>query len=244
MYPLLELGPLRLSSGGLVLILAVFMGNWLAGNVAMQRGGAALAAQVEGCFYPILIGAVVGARLWYGLFNLDLFGRQPSQFWALSFGNWAWPGAMLGGTLIGWWWCRWRSLPTVAIADSIALALPFATALGYGGMLLSGEVFGLPTILPWGIELFGAIRHPTQLYFALAALGSGIALWRLARHPRPPGSSVAAYAVLHGFMLIVIEAWRADSLVLPGGIRVAQVFGLVLVLGVIAWARRQSCNLS
>lgn len=240
MYPLVQLGPLRLSTGGLVLLLAVFVGTWLAGHMAVRRGGVALAAQVERCFYPIMIAAVLGGRLWYGLLNLDLFGRQPSQFWALSFGNWAWPGALLGGTLVGWLWCRRRGLPTLAIADSVVLALPFATALGYIGMLLSGEVFGVPTTLPWGIVLFGVVRHPTQLYFAFAALGSGIMLWQLSRHTWPPGGMAALSAALQGFMLIVIEIFRADSLVLPGGIRAAQVFGLVLVLCSIVWARRHS----
>ncbi len=237
MYPLVQLGPFRLSSGGLVLLLAIVVGNWVAGWVAVRWGGMPLAAQVERCFYPILIGAVIGGRLWYGLFNLDVYGRQPEQLWALRFGDWAWPGALVGATLGCWLWGRWRHWDLQTIGDVIALALPFATAIGYIGMLLSGEVFGLPTTLPWGIVLFGAVRHPTQIYFALAALASGIVLWPLARYHVPPGGLFAAYVALQGFSLIVVEVFRADSLVLPGGIRAAQVFGLALMLGAIAWVR-------
>lgn len=69
MYPLIELGPLRLSSGGLLLLLAVLVAQWLLVRAARIRGGAALAEQVERCVYPALLGAVIGARLWYGAFN-------------------------------------------------------------------------------------------------------------------------------------------------------------------------------
>jgi prolipoprotein diacylglyceryltransferase len=105
------------------------------------------------------------------------------------------------------------------------------------GLLLSGEAFGYPTIAPWGIPLFGAIRHPTQIYFALAAVLSGIALHTLARRPLPAGALFGAYLGLQGLTLLLLEPFRADSLVLPFGIRSAQVFGLGLLLGVLAWFR-------
>ncbi|KPV54953.1 hypothetical protein SE17_00645 [Kouleothrix aurantiaca] len=60
-------------------------------------------------------------------------------------------------------------------------------------MLLSGEAFGLPTSMPWGVPLFGTIRHPTQIYFALTALISlGILVW-LARRSLPTGTLAIAY---------------------------------------------------
>jgi hypothetical protein len=41
---------------------------------------------------------------------------------------------------------------------------------------------------------------------------------------------------------LLIEALRADSLVLPGGIRAAQVFGLALLLYALSWAQRHSAT--
>jgi hypothetical protein len=38
-------------------------------------------------------------------------------------------------------------------------------------------------------------------------------------------------------LLLLIEALRGDSLVLPGGICTAQVFGLALMLAVVYWAQ-------
>lgn len=242
MYPLIELGPLRLSSGGLLLLLAVLVAQWLLVRAARVRGGAALAEQAERCVYPALLGAVIGARLWYGVFNWSLYSQTPSLFVALRVGEFAWPGALLGGALVGALWCRWRRVDPFALADCAALALPPAQALASIGLLLSGEAFGVPTDLPWGIALFGATRHPTQLYLALAALLSLGVLWRVARHQPQRGTLTAAYLGLQGMTLLLVEALRADSLLLPAGVRAGQVFGLALVLLALLWMRGQSAT--
>jgi phosphatidylglycerol---prolipoprotein diacylglyceryl transferase len=238
MYPLVQIGPFRLSTGGLILLISLILGGSLFSRIATARGGAKLARQADTCFYPVLIGAVLGARLWYGLFNLDLYGRNPSLFFALRVSDFAWPGALLGGALAGYLWCRWNGFDELKLADNAALALPATQALASVGLLFSGEAFGLPTSLPWGAPLFGTIRHPTQIYFALAALISlGILVW-LARRSLPIGTLAIAYMGLNGLALLLIEALRGDSLLLSGGIRVAQVFGLGLLLYALFWARR------
>jgi phosphatidylglycerol:prolipoprotein diacylglycerol transferase len=240
MYPLVQIGPFRLSSGGLLLLLSIIVGASVLAGVAQARGGAQLARQADKCFYPVLIGAVIGARLWYGLFNLDLYGRNPSLFVTLRLSDFAWSGALLGGLLAGYVWCRWNGFDQLKLADSAALTLPAVQAIASVGLLLSGEAFGVPTSLPWGVPLFGAMRHPTQIYFALAALSSLIVVWRLSRRSLPAGALGVAYLGLQGFTSLLIEALRADSLVLPGGIRAAQVFGLGLLLYALTWAQRHS----
>ena len=240
MYPLVQIGPLRLSSGGLLLLLSIILGGWLLARVAQARGGAQLAHQADSCFYPVLLGAVIGARLWYGLFNLDLYGRNPNLFLALRLSDFAWPGALLGGLLVGSVWCRRKGFDGLKLADSAALTLPAVQAIVSVGLLLSGEAFGMPTSLPWGVVLFGAVRHPTQIYLALAALSSLLVLWRLSRRALPEGALTVVYLGLQGLMSLLIEALRADSLVFPGGIRAAPVFGLALLLYALRWAQRHS----
>jgi phosphatidylglycerol:prolipoprotein diacylglycerol transferase len=237
MYPLIALGPFNLSSGGLLLLGAIVVGSWLIERFAHRRGGAALADQAAGLILPVLIGAALGGRLWFGLLNWDRYGPNPQLFLALRIADFAWPGALFGGTLAAWLWCRRKGYAAAELADAAAIGLPFAQAIAWVGLLLSGEAFGYPTTAPWGIPLFGAIRHPTQIYFALAALLSGIALHILARRPLPAGALFGAFLGYQGLTWLLLEPFRADSLLLPFGMRSAQVFGLGLLLGVLAWFR-------
>jgi phosphatidylglycerol---prolipoprotein diacylglyceryl transferase len=237
MYPLISLGPFNLSSSGLLLLIALVVGSPLIERIARRWGEASLADQAGRLMLPVLIGAALGGRLWYGLFNWDLYGPNPQLFIALRIAEFAWPGALLGGTLAGWLWCRRHGFAAAPLADAFALGLPIVQAIAAFGMLLSGEAFGYPTALPWAIPLFGAMRHPTQLYFVLAALLSAGALFALARRNPPPGTLFVAYLALQGLAWLVLEPFRADSLLLPFGLRVAQLLGLGLVLGGMWWMR-------
>ncbi len=236
MYPLVRIGPLNLSSGGLLLLLGLFAGAALAERAARRRSGDALAEQLSWLTLPTLAGAALGGRLWYGLLNWDLYSANPQLFLAPRIADLAWPGALLGGMLAGWLCCRWRRFPAAEVADAAALGLPVAHAIACVGLLLSGEAFGVPTTLPWAIPLFGAERHPTQLSLALAALLSAAVLRARARAERPAGVLFTAYLGLQGLTLLVLEPLRADSLLLPFGVRSAQVVGLGLLLAALRGA--------
>lgn len=45
---------------------------------------------------------------------------------------------------------------------------------------------------------------------------------------------------MQGVTLLFVEALRADTLLLPGGIRAAQVLGLVLMLWTVQWFRARA----
>lgn len=240
MYPLIQLGPLSLSSGGLLLLAAALLFSELLGREARSRGGESLAGLAEAALPLALIGAALGARLWYGVFAWSTYGRDLWMFLALRIAELAWPGALLGGMLAGWLWFRWRGGDAADLADAAALALPPAQALASLGMLLSGEAFGVPAGLPWAVELFGATRHPTQLYYAIAALLSWAALRWLAGRERRPGLLAAGALGLGGVAMLLIEPLRADAALLPGGVRATQLFGLALLLGAMLWARSRA----
>ncbi len=240
MFPLLPIGPLNLSSGGLLLLIGLFIGSTLFERRARARLGTQLAEQAPDVILPVLIGAAIGGRLIYGLLNWDLYASNPGLFLGLRIAEMAWIGALPGGLLVGWLWCRWKGFDGLRLADAAAFGLLPAQVIASLGLLLSGEAFGKPTSLPWGITLFGANRHPTQIYLALTALlGYGLLVW-LARHKPRAGILFVAYVGFQGLTMLLLEPLRGDSLLLPYGIRAAQVLGLGLLLAVLAWLRMQA----
>lgn len=233
MYPLLELGPLRLASGGLLLIVGVLLAHALFERLLLRRSGPELLQASGSVVYLALAAALLGGRIWFGLFHWQLYAQHPQLWYALRISDFGWGGALLGAWAAAWLYCRWKRLPSAELADAAALALPLAQACASLGLLLSGEAYGAPTELAWGIELFGTKRHPTQLLLLGAALLSALYLWWLARRAVPSGSLFRAWLGAQALSMLLIEALRGDSLLLPGGIRVNQLIGLGLLLGLI-----------
>src|SRR5690606_20283850 len=101
---------------------------------------------------------------------------EPGSVWAIWEGGIAIFGALLGGAVGAWLGCRWTGIRFWTFADALAPGLLLAQAMGRFGNWFNHELFGLPTDLPWGLEIEstnpafppglaeGTLFHPMFLY--------------------------------------------------------------------------------
>jgi phosphatidylglycerol:prolipoprotein diacylglycerol transferase len=99
--------------------------------------------------------------------------------------------------------------------------------------LASGDAFGVESDLLWAIELWGAQRHPTQIYEIFTALVILYLVLRLNVNPRFDGFLFLAYSVMAAISRYLVEAFRGDSLITLGSLRSAQVLSLLLLVGAL-----------
>ncbi len=135
----------------------------------------------------------------------------------------------------------WPTLDALTPAFAV-----FAAALSLSN-LASGNAYGAPTKLPWGIDLWEATRHPTQIY---ETLGAGLILWYLwpgrLKDNLKPGIIVMQFVALSAISRLFFEAFRGDSLVTANNLRVAQIIAwMVLALSLwgifrLLWNQRSS----
>jgi prolipoprotein diacylglyceryltransferase len=104
----------------------------------------------------------------------------------------------------------------------------FGVALGFLH-LASGDAYGGPTSLPWAVELWGARRHPTQIYEILLSVLILLALWRLRRWDTFPGFFFLCWLAMAAEARLFLEAFRADSAIIFGMLRGAQVVSLIVL---------------
>lgn len=87
-----------------------------------------------------------------------------------------------------------------------------------------------------GIELWGAIRHPTQVYetvlagLILAGAWPGWKIWSEVQD----GVYFLSFVSMSAIARILVEAYRADSLLLAGGYRANQLIAW-FILALCLW---------
>lgn len=247
---LFQLGPFSLRWYGLLIAVAVLLGLLLATRLGRQRGiEPALIADL----LPILVlAAVIGARLYYVIFEWRQYQLNWLDALAIWRGGIAIHGALIGGTLAVIVYCRWRRLAFWNLLDVLLPSVALGQAIGRWGNFFNSEAFGLPTDLPWKLTIPYANRpvefldqstfHPTFLYESLWNLGVLALLLVLfergvrGRINLPTGAISCIYLVAYSCGRFWIEGLRIDPLCLmgtppdcDGGLRMAQLVSLLLI---------------
>lgn len=240
MLPILQIGPLSIRMPGLALLAAL----WLALEVA-SRAGARRGLDPDRLYnfgFLVVIAGVAGARLAFVLAHLNLYTRITPVTRALGAVFSLSPGTEIAGAgvlaaaaaavLLA---RRWK-LPPFPLADAFAPALAVFT-FGVGlAALLRGDMLGVPSGVPWAVNLSGAARHPTQVYVMLVAAAALAVAWRLERAgpERPPGTLAQLVVMVLCAGVLLVEPLRADSAVIGPGLRVMAVAALAVLVADLA----------
>ena len=191
--------------------------------------------------------SVVGARVYYVIFYLDIFKKADGSFdWGSAVAIWdgglAIYGAVIAALLVGLVLSRRKGFKLGAMTDLIVMGFLIGQAVGRWGNFMNREAFGAETTLPWRMELVTKTGelvdvHPTFLYESLWNV-AGLLLIALvvSRVRRFDGQNTWCYFLWYGLGRFWIEGLRTDRLYLfdwtIGGapIRVSQALSLVMVL--------------
>jgi len=122
-----------------------------------------------------VLGAILGARLFYVIHHANFFWESPLSIPRLWFAELAWQGAVIGGLLALWGMCRWRGIEWSDMADGIALALPVAVmaiawASRSAGLLLGRPVGDLTTVPVWSASFLPDLHRDVAARYELQML--------------------------------------------------------------------------
>ena len=179
-------------------------------------------------FLMAIPAGLVGARLYYVLFDLQNMNYSLRQVFAFRDGGLAIHGGVLAGLLVGYIYTRYRRVSFFNWADIAAPSLILAQAIGRWGNFFNQEAYGYPTTLPWAMFIAGEYRHPTFLYESLWNLAVFTLLFVLLQRKKFDGQIISLYLIGYSSGRLWIEALRTDSLML-GPIRIAQLISIVFI---------------
>jgi phosphatidylglycerol:prolipoprotein diacylglycerol transferase len=236
--PVIHVGPVVVQLPGLTLLFGFGAALWLAACEA-KRSGLSEDDVYSAGFYAAVAG-LIGARLWYVAAHWEAFAGDPLGIVAFNLITLDGMGGLLVGLLVGSLYAWRTKLISARWLDALAPGAALMLAAVSLANLFSGDAYGTPTTLPWAIMLWDTERHPTQVYEMLAALAILVVLLVRLRRQDAPGTAMLLFLVLYSGQRVFLEAFRAESQLLPGGWRAAQIIGLFVLAVSLAMISRRA----
>ena len=212
-----------------------------------------LDSMVDVLIYGI-VGAVVGARLYYVIFQWDEYKDNLLSIFRIWEGGLAIYGGIIGGLITAYFVAKKTKLPFLKLLDLIGMALPIGQGIGRWGNYTNQEAFGINTtslfgmtsdkivdyinshqqeFMQNGIEMNPDLPvHPTFLYESVWCLLGFLVLYIVCqKFHKFDGQLILGYGIIYGLERTVVEGLRIDSLYIGDtNLRVSQLVSMALVV--------------
>ncbi|MBQ9833821.1 MAG: prolipoprotein diacylglyceryl transferase [Bacilli bacterium] len=192
-------------------------------------------------FYTLVFG-IIGARLYYVLFNFEMYKDDLLSILKIWNGGLAIHGGLIAGFITIVLYCKRYNVRFLKIMDMAAPGIILAQAIGRWGNFFNSEAHGAVTTLATlknmlipdfvidGMNIGGFYYHPTFYYEFLWCVAGFIILLILRRRKYlKVGQLTSTYFMWYSVGRFFIESLRTDSLML-GGFKVAQLVSVLLFL--------------
>ncbi|QNO16290.1 prolipoprotein diacylglyceryl transferase [Alkalicella caledoniensis] len=223
-----NVGPIPIYWYGIIIASGILLGMFFAKKHAKLKG---INPEFIDEFVIVVIPlAILGARLYYVIFELDKYMGDPRKIFAIWEGGLAIHGGVLAGIIVAYIFSKVKKISFFEFTDIVAPSLILGQAIGRWGNYVNQEAYGRETDLPWAILVDGKYVHPTFFYESVWNLiVFGALVYLLRRAKLKDGSIMALYLIGYSFGRVFIEGLRTDSLML-GPFRVAQLISGVFIL--------------
>ena len=243
----------RIAFYGIIIGIGMLAGLWIAQSDAKRRGQDP-ELYLDFALYAIIC-SIIGARLYYVIFEWDYYKNNLLQIFNLRAGGLAIYGGVIAGTITMIVYTRMKKVSFFSMADTGVLGLVTGQIIGRWGNFFNCEAFGGYTdsllamrirralvndnmlnadvlnhrIVENGVEYIQV--HPTFFYESCWNLFLLLFMLWFRRYKKYDGQMLWIYLLGYGTGRFWIESLRTDQLILFGtGLPVSQALSLVLIL--------------
>ena len=250
-----QLGPIFIHYYGIILMAGAVSASFLAAYEARRWGDDS--DFVWDALTVVLIGGVIGARIWHILtpppsmvalgITTSFYLTHPLDAFAIWQGGLGIPGAVIGGAGALYWYTRRRKVDFGLWTDIAAPGLALGQAIGRWGNFVNQELYGKPTDLPWAIFIDPQHRvpgfsenthfHPLFLYESLWNLASVFFLLWVGRRfsgRLRNGDVFFIYLITYPIGRFFLEFLRLDASQVAG-LNANQTLMVIVAAVALAW---------
>lgn len=198
---------------------------------------------LEDFFFTMLPLAIVGARLYYCIFEWGwqlIFSDLIRVFYIWE-GGLAIHGGLITGVVYAYFYFRYKGINLLRVGDCIMPNVLIAQVIGRWGNFMNQEAYGqivseeyfnhFPQFIKEQMYIGGSYRQPMFLYEGIGNLIGFILIKTLFKKYgyKKRGDMIYAYIAWYGIVRFFVEGFRSDSLMFMG-LKVAQLISIVFIL--------------
>ena len=239
-----DLGFIKIYWYSIMIFLALLIGGWL---VLKEAKRFKIPEDfVTNLFFFAIPISILGARLYYVLFNWSYYSMNLVEIFKIWEGGLAIHGGLLFGLIWVIFYTRKYKVNTLKMLDMIVVGLIIGQAIGRWGNFFNGEAQGpattleflqglhLPEFIIKGMNIGGIYYQHTFLYDSLWCLIGFIVLIIIRRTKYiKVGQLTGIYLIWYSIGRFLIESLRTDSLMLFGFKQAQIVSVLLIAIGII-----------
>ena len=224
----------------LIIVSGIIIAMWLSSREAVRVG--LKADDVTDFMLWGLPISIIGARLYYVLFDLPQYIADPIQIFNIRSGGLAIYGGLIAGAITLYFFTKYHFISLWTFLDIAAPSVLLAQAIGRWGNFMNHEAYGpdttrsfleslhLPQFIIDNMYIEGIYRQPTFLYESLWCLFGFIILILIRNKTKVKlGQITSIYMIWYGIIRFIIESMRTDSLMF-GNIKMAQLISILMIL--------------
>lgn len=199
---------------------------------------------IENFIIGVLFG-VIGARLYFVIFNFDYYFKNIIEIFKIRDGGLAIYGGLIFGVIAVVINCKIKKKDILNLLDYTIPYVSIAQCIGRFGNFFNVEAYGYPTnsIFRMGIQTQNGYMevHPTFIYEAISTFVIFILLKIFQKRRKFKGEIFLLYLLFYSGIRSILEGLRTDSLMLFNW-RISQILSIAIffISGTVLICRKLS----
>lgn len=237
---LIQIGNIRIYWYSIMILLGVILGSIMIIKEA-KKFNISKEKITDMLFYTMIFG-IIGARLYYVIFNMDYYSKNILDILKVWEGGLAIHGGIIAGAIYIIYYTKKNNINTLKMFDICAPALLIGQAIGRWGNFFNGEAHGpltslnhlkelhIPNFIIKGMNINGNYYMPTFFYESLVCIIGFIIILLIRRTKKiKNGNITSIYLIWYGIGRFIIEMYRTDSLML-NTLKQAQIISIIMII--------------
>ncbi len=191
-------------------------------------------------FYGLLVG-IVGARLYYVIFNFSYYMYHLDEIIKVWNGGLAIHGGIIAGSIFVYFYSKNKGIDFIKLTDIILPGVILAQAIGRWGNFFNQEAYGMliskqllekllvPKFVINGMFIRGHYYLPTFYFESILCFIGFVIMLIIRNKSNKKGLVTGFYLIWYGIIRFIIEIFRTDSLMLFN-FKVAMIISAISIL--------------